>query len=104
MNTGLNKLTTEKICSVFKKFLQIEKAILYGSRAIGTYKPGSDIDLSLVGKDLSQDVMWKICEALDDLLLPYLFDLSLYETLDKLELKEHISNVGVVFYQRELNS
>lgn len=98
MDTGLNTHATLKIFSVFKRFPQIEKAILYGSRAMGTYKPGSDVDISLIGKDLTQELLWKISEALDDSLLPYVFDLSLFETLDNPELKEHISRVGFVLY------
>ena len=99
METGLNTRDTEKICAVFKKFPQIDQAILYGSRAMGNYKPGSDIDISLVGKDLTQDLMWKISEALDDLLLPYLIDLSMLETIDNPELSDHITRVGMTFYQ-----
>ena len=98
MDTGLNTHTTLKIFSVFKRFPQIEKAILYGSRAMGTYKPGSNVDISLIGKALTQELLWKISEALDDSLLPYVFDLSLFETLDNPELKEHISRVGFVLY------
>lgn len=101
MNTGLNTQTTLKIFSVFKRFPQVEKAILYGSRAMGTYKAGSDIDISLIGKNLTQELVWKISDALDDILLPYVFDLSLFETLDNLELKEHISRVGIIFYQTD---
>ncbi len=81
-----------------KKFPQIEKAVLYGSRAMGTYKPGSDIDLSLFGKSLTQNLIWKISQELDDLLLPQVFDLSLFESLDNPELKDHIVRVGIMFY------
>ena len=101
MDTGLNPQVVEKILTEFRKFSQIETVILYGSRALGTYKAGSDIDLSLLGKDLNQDIVWKVLQALDDTLLPYVFDLSLFKTLDNPDLKEHISRVGVVFYQRE---
>lgn len=103
MDTGLNTQTTLKIISVFQRFPQIEKAILYGSRAMGTYKQGSDIDICLTGKELSQELVWKISEALDDLLLPYVFDLSLFETLDNQELKEHISKIGIIFYQSDVS-
>ncbi len=99
MDTGLNVDSTSKICSVFKKFPQIEQAILYGSRAMGTFKSGSDIDITLRGKELTQDLIWKIAQALDDVLLPYMFDLSLFEAIENPELKEHISRVGIVFYQ-----
>jgi predicted nucleotidyltransferase len=102
MDTGLNIDTTSKICSIFKNFPQIEQAILYGSRALGTFKSGSDIDITLLGKELTQDLIWNIAQALDDILLPYVIDLSLFNTLDNTELKEHISRVGIVFYQADL--
>ena len=98
MDTGLNAETSSKICAVFKKFPQVEKAVLYGSRALGTYKPGSDIDLSLFGKNLTQDLIWTIAHELDDLLLPQVFDLSLFESLDNPALKDHIVRVGIMFY------
>lgn len=101
MDTGLNIDTTSKICSIFKNFSQIEQAILYGSRAMGTFKPGSDIDITLLGQALTQDLIWKIAQALDDILLPYVIDLSLFDTLDNTELKEHILRVGIVFYQAD---
>lgn len=101
MDNGLNTVTVSKICSVLKKFPQVEQAILYGSRAMGTHKPGSDIDISLIGKDLTQDLLWKISLALDDTLMPYTLDLSLFKELDNPELIKHISRVGVVFYQSE---
>ena len=102
MDTGLNIDTTSKICSIFKNFPQVEQAILYGSRAMGTFKPGSDIDITLLGQALTQDLIWKIAQALDDILLPYVIDLSLFNTLDNTELKEHISRVGIVFYQSDI--
>ena len=99
MDIGLPSNAIEKILAEFRKFPQIEKAILYGSRAMGTSKPGSDIDLSLVGQALNQDIVWKVSQALDDTLLPFVFDLSLFETLDNPNLKAHIARVGIVFYQ-----
>ena len=100
MKFGLKETTIEKICSVFAGFPQIEKAVLYGSRAKGNYKNGSDIDLTLHGKDLTLNVLYKIDEELDDLLLPYTFDLSIFEQLSDPDFIDHIQRVGVVFYQR----
>lgn len=102
MDTGLNLDSTSKICAVFKKFPQVEQAILYGSRAMGTFKSGSDIDITLLGHDLTQDLIWNISQELDDLLLPQVFDLSLFESLDNPELKEHIARVGIIFYPATL--
>jgi predicted nucleotidyltransferase len=101
MKFGLKETTIEKICSVFAGFPQVKKAVLYGSRAKGNYKNGSDIDLTLHGKDLTLNVLYKIDQELDDLLLPYTFDLSIFERLSDPEFIDHIQRVGVVFYQRD---
>ena len=100
MKYGLSDSTVEKICAVFSEFPGIERAILYGSRAKGNYKPGSDIDLTLHGASLTPRLCATIAETLDELLLPYEIDLSLFDSLDSQELREHIARVGVVFYSR----
>jgi uncharacterized protein len=102
MKFGLKETTIEKICAVFAGFPQVEKAVLYGSRAKGNYKNGSDIDLTLHGKDLTLNMLYKIDQELDDLLLPYTFDLSIFERLSDPDFIDHIQRVGVVFYQRNL--
>lgn len=81
-----------------KKYPAIEKAILYGSRATGNYRPGSDIDLTLVGEKLNLTTLQKIENELDDLLLPYKIDLSLHKQIRNKELLEHIERVGKVFF------
>ncbi len=98
---GLKKTTIRKISAVFTQFPQVENAVLYGSRAKGNYKNGSDIDLTLRGKDLSLDLLYKINRALDDLFLPYKIDLSIFEQLTDPDFIEHIQRVGVVFYEKE---
>jgi type I restriction enzyme S subunit len=100
MKYGLTETTVENICAVFARFPEIEKAILYGSRAKGNFKTGSDIDLMLYGESLMPDVLSAIASALDDLLLPYTIDLSVYDDLSHAKLREHIERVGVVFYER----
>lgn len=100
MKYGLTETTVEKICGVFARFPEIEKAVLYGSRAKGNFKTGSDIDLTLYGAALTPDLRSTIASELDDLLLPYTIDLSIFAELDHAELREHIERVGVVFYQR----
>ena len=99
--SGLDLETEKKIKEVFSSFDEIDKVILYGSRAKGNYKIGSDIDLTLYGKNLKLQIIYKIQEKLDELYLPYKFDLSIYAHLDNLELKESIDNSGVVFYQKK---
>ena len=67
---GLSERTVEKIQAVLAGFPQVEKAVVYGSRAKGNFKPGSDIDLTLFGDGLTDKVLSRIYWALDDLLLP----------------------------------
>ena len=94
---GLKEETIAEINSVFGKYDNIKKIILYGSRAKGNFKPGSDIDLTLFGKDLTTTDLLKIENELDDLMLPYQIDLSLHHKIDSSELLEHIERVGVEF-------
>lgn len=100
MPYGLKEDTIKNICSVFSLHPAIEKAVLYGSRAKGNCKPGSDIDLTLYGDALTTRELDSIADELDDLLLPYKIDLSIFARLDHAGLREHIERVGVVFYQR----
>ncbi|ADE15444.1 DNA polymerase beta domain protein region [Nitrosococcus halophilus Nc 4] len=101
MKYGLRESVIEKICAVLARHPQVEKAILYGSRARGNYKTGSDIDLTLVGgAGLTLSVLGKIMDELDDLLLPYTFDLSIFNQISDPEVIDHIRRVGVVFYER----
>ena len=101
MQYGLDTETVNKIITVFSKYHEVEEALLYGSRAKGVYKPGSDIDLVLKGGNLNLHVLNKIDLELDDLLLPYSFDISIYHQISNLDLIEHIERVGVVFYQKK---
>jgi len=78
----------------------VTKAVIYGSRAKGNYKNGSDIDLTLYGNELTHKISLAILVELDDLLLPYTIDLSIYAMLDHADLREHIEQVGMVFYER----
>ena len=98
---GLKETTIQKLCGVFAKYPQVTKAVLYGSRAKGNYKNGSDIDLTLHGgTDLTLNVMYKILDEIDDLLLPYTIDLSIYRTLSDPDFIDHIQRVGVTFYDK----
>jgi predicted nucleotidyltransferase len=98
MKFGLKEQTINKIIKVFQSFPEIEQVILYGSRAKGTNKQGSDIDLTIKGKNLNLQLINKIDLELDDLLLPYTFDLSIYNQIDNPDLLEHIKRVGKDFY------
>ena len=88
------------LCNVFAKNPKIEKVILYGSRAKGTFKPFSDVDITLVGGDLSTTDLADTINTIDDLLLPYMFDVSLYHKLKSPELIDHINRRGIIVYKR----
>ena len=101
VNHGLPFQTVEQIKSALGRFPEVEQATLYGSRALGRHRPGSDIDLSLSGSKLSRTVLARVDTALDELLLPWRFDLSIREQLESPDLIDHIERVGVSFYQRQ---
>lgn len=100
-DTGLDNIEITKIRSVFSKHPEVERAVLYGSRAIGRHKPHSDIDLSLIG-DISMEIQQQIEFELDDLLLPYKFDVSVFHKITNPEFKDHIDRVGREFYLSSL--
>ena len=97
---GLSAATLEQICTTLARFPQVEKGVLYGSRTKGNSKPCSDIDLTLRGEGLTLSLLGDIDMALDDLLLPFEMDLSIYDQLGHAELLAHIDRVGRVIYQK----
>ncbi len=100
-STGLSQQTVHKIHAVLAKSPAIEKVVLYGSRAIGNYKHGSDIDITLFGTDLTlSNSVYPLEEALDELYFPYTFDISIFADLTHAKLREHIERVGLVFYKK----
>jgi predicted nucleotidyltransferase len=101
MKYGLPQSAVQKICAVLSRYPQVEKAILYGSRAKGNYKNGSDIDVTLRGgADLTLNVIYKILDELDELLLPYTIDLSIFNNIADPDVIEHIQRVGITFYEK----
>ena len=98
---GLREDIIKKINNIFSGYTEIEKAVIYGSRAKGNPKPGSDIDLTLFGEGLTADILLNIARDLDDLLLPYTIDLSIYHHIKNAELLDHIKRVGKVFFTNQ---
>ena len=97
---GLNPATIDKINSVFAAVPEIEQIIIYGSRAKGNYRNGSDIDLVIKGEGVSFTRLLKIENELDELMLPYRIDLSLLYKINDSALLDHINRVGAVFYNK----
>ncbi|MDX2187576.1 MAG: nucleotidyltransferase domain-containing protein [Opitutaceae bacterium] len=103
MNANLISLTpfeTEAIRTVLASHCGITRAVLFGSRAKGTHRPNSDVDLALEGSLEPLDVE-QVTLDLDDLPLPYRFDLLLLDSIRSLPLREHIQRVGKVVYARD---
>ncbi len=98
---GLTEKDREIINNIFKKNQLITKVVVYGSRAMGNYKLGSDIDMTLYSeKDISFEVLSRIMGEFDDSDLPYLVDISLYSKLTNVNLIEHINRVGKIIYEQ----
>jgi predicted nucleotidyltransferase len=97
MKYGLSEETIAKINGVLANHKAVNKAIIYGSRAKGTYKNGSDIDLTLTG-NISFEELLQIDNEIDDLLLPYMLDISRFETLNNQKLIDHIERIGQPFF------
>ena len=91
---GLSPRALGLLRSVFEKHPGIERAIVYGSRAKGNYRPGSDIDVTLDGPQLTFSELLRIDSELDDLMLPYSIDLSLLKQIENTALLSHIARVG----------
>lgn len=100
-SSGLFGLTTEEIGAmqnVFSNFEEVEKVIVYGSRAKGNHRPYSDIDMTLVGQNISDNTVTDIEFALDDLLMPYKIDLSIFSKINNGDLITEIKGFGKGLY------
>jgi predicted nucleotidyltransferase len=95
---GLNENTINRINSVFSQYPEINNVLIYGSRAQGNYRSGSDIDLTILG-DITYQQLSQIETQLDDLLLPYTIDLSIFTQIDNPDLVAHVQHAGQVFYK-----
>ncbi len=97
---GLDENVIKDLKEIFAKFPAVEKVILYGSRAMGNYRNGSDIDITLLGKNLSNQTIFGIQDEIEELYLPYSFDISIFDRIDNEDLMDHIQRVGKVFYEK----
>ena len=96
---GLETMEMDKIIMSIASIDGVDKAVIYGSRAKGNYKPFSDVDISLVGKSLSYSDLLRLHSIIDDLLLPYEIDLNIFDLIQNENLKEHILRCGRVIYE-----
>ena len=99
MKYGLPDRTLGTLDIIFRRYPGIRQAILYGSRAKGDYRSGSDIDLSLKTHDVfTRADLLHISGDFYDSDIPYFIDVSIYDELSNPDLKAHIDRVGKVLY------
>lgn len=99
-DTGLKPEVLHSLITIFEKYPSVEQALVYGSRAMGTYRHNSDIDLTLKGEGITFADQYNIYDDIDELYLPYQIDLSRYAELRNPSLTAHIDAVGRVLYTR----
>ncbi|HNW51264.1 MAG TPA: nucleotidyltransferase domain-containing protein [Prolixibacteraceae bacterium] len=97
---GIEKSDWQNVIRVFNNNQHIEKAILFGSRAKGTYHEGSDIDIALQGSNLAVNDILDLTNEMEALNLPYKFDLIIYHRIKEPNLADHINRIGKVIFER----
>jgi len=97
-----SKQDQERISSALQKFPEIEKTIVFGSRAMGNSKKASDVDLAIVGKNITAKTVIRLRSQLnEELPLPYFFDVVVYEKIANEKLKQHINEHGLALFPAE---
>ncbi len=101
MKYGLNERDIDCILKAVQEFTEVERVIIFGSRAIGNYKKGSDIDIAIKGENISKETITRLSGILnDELPLPFFFDVVDYKTISNNELKKHIDDNGKIMFER----
>jgi len=100
MPFGISDLHFNQIISVLDQNQYVISAMLFGSRAKGNFKPGSDVDIALIGAELTLKDVFNLQNQLDDYDQPYIFDLILYDSITEPALISHIHRVGIEIYHR----
>ena len=97
MKFGLSDADISYIKQVISGFTEIESALIFGSRAMGNFKPGSDIDICIKGKKVTFDTVASLKANLEEMgPMPYLVDVVAYELLESAELQKHIDQYGIL--------
>jgi len=98
IETGLPDAVVRQLRNIFSGYPAIRRVMLYGSRAKGTYRNGSDIDLCVEAPEMTLSELLEIEGRVDELLLPWKVDLALMHQVENPDLLEHIRRVGKMFY------
>ena len=98
---GIPEGDLEALISELSKNLKIDEIVLFGSRAKGTFKNGSDIDIALKGLRLNLNDILDVTSDTEKLLLPFKLDLVIFNRIKEQALIDHIKRVGIVLYKRD---
>ncbi len=99
---GLSERSMEIIREIYARFDAVERVIVYGSRAMGTFREGSDIDMTIIADgEFTESELLDVADAFDDSMLPYLVDVSIFSELKNPDLIDHIKRRGKILYKRE---
>lgn len=92
------------ILEIIDKYSEIEEVIIFGSRAMGNYKKGSDVDVALKGEKVDRKTVIRFSDDLnEEYPLPYFFDVVSYREISNEALKKHIDRIGKSIYKRKFN-
>ena len=101
MKYGLSESQLQEIIAFISQYPEIEEAVLFGSRAIDTFKEASDIDIALKGEFVNHGLAAKLKYNIEeDTYLPFFFDFVAYPTITNEDLKKHIDTKGVLIYRK----
>jgi uncharacterized protein len=95
MTDGLKDKHRKAIIEILSSSRRVERVVLFGSRAMGTFTSTSDVDIALFGDELTLTDHAKFAEAIDELSIPQQVDILLHQSIKNEKLIEHIKNHGV---------
>jgi len=103
VDAGLDARARSMVRAVLARHPEVSEAKVFGSRALARHRPESDVDLALYG-DVDEVLANRIAGELDELPLPYAFDVCAYPQIRYVPLREHIDRVGCRLFVRESTS
>ena len=99
MKFGLSDAVIKELQDVFRRYTNIEKVLIFGSRSKGNFREGSDIDLAVIGKGVDYNQLLSILCEIEYLEFLYSVDLIDYNKKKGTPIGDHIDRVGKVFYE-----
>ena len=100
MIPGIPQADSQRLLELIRTHPHVQKVVLYGSRALGRQRAGSDIDICLVAPSMTLGELLELGAALDDLLLPWNVDLQLRHLIAHEGLLSHLDRAGQLLWER----